>query len=464
MSYRHVVKTIVSLIVFLQLLAGCGGGDDDNASGSSADDDTAVSDDTQSDDDAAPVFQAGAARVDVSPPDGVSLKMGGYGTYFLSENLCRWSTGKHDPLYATAIALDDGKGLPIILVNYDLVGFITTDVVRVQAGIARELSIPPERVVVSASHTHSGPDTVGIWGVMIPPVTGRDEGYLDLAVEDGIQAGVQAFQSRAPARLAFATGIEAEMHYNSNTLDPKRMVDDAMTLMVARALDGEPIATLMSWGCHPMVMGPQSAEISADFLGPYYEFMDEEVGGVNMFVQGPLGASIHPQNPYDPFEYHGDHWGTWQDVENFGRVLADDAQDLIDKAVPTDDTALSLVSAPVYSEVGNLFFVMVARLGLIPRDVPGLGQLGESTITAFSVGPARFATVPGELVPDIGLELRTIMGGEHQFVVNLGMDWTGYIITEKQYHSIAYIYNAILSGGPKVGTALLDAYREIYTP
>ncbi len=459
---KSVLFILLSLTVML-FYTGCQGDDDDDddSSDNATDDDDTQDDD--SDDDQEPAFQLGAARIDVSPADDWPLKMGGYGTYFLLESTCRWSTGTHDPLYATAIAFDDGKGEPIILIHFDMVGVITTDIMKIQDGIAQELGIAPERIVVSSSHTHHSPDGIGIWGVLLPPVPGRDEDFMQTLVDYGVEAGVKAYQARQPAVLSFATGVEADMHYNSNdVLDPGAKTDDAMTLMKVETPDGDPIATLMEWGCHPMVMGPQNTLLSSDFLGPYYRLMDEEVGGINMFVNGNLGASIHPINPYDPFDYTGRDWGTWEDVENFGRVIADDAQELMEETEVATNTNLWLRSIEFESNNDNLFFALVGSLGLIPRDIPAYHKPSTTTITAFAVGPVQFATVPGELVPDIGLILREIMGSEHQFMINLGMDWVGYIMLPEQYTSLAYIYNSLLSPGPLAGRDVIDAYLYMY--
>ncbi|MCZ7585903.1 MAG: neutral/alkaline non-lysosomal ceramidase N-terminal domain-containing protein [Deltaproteobacteria bacterium] len=469
---RFAIMLTVLLAAFAATAAcSCGDDDDDDGNGVASPnpdddiDDDAIDDDA--DDDAfEPRFFAGAARVDTSPPSDWPLMMGGYGLNFISQSFARWSTGVHDPIYATALALQNTGEEPVILIHLDLVGMITTDIVRVQAGVADALDILPERIVLASSHTHHSPDSVGIWGVLLPPVSGRDEAYMDLIVERAIEAGIAAYDSLRPARLFVATGSEPAMHYNSNEvpiLNPSTLIDDAMTFLVARDADGAPIATLMNWGCHPMVMGPQNTEISSDFLGPYYRLMDEEIGGVNMFVNGPLGASIHPINPYDPFDYTGRDWGTWEDVENFGRVLADDAQALAAGAVPVRDTAIDLFSGVFESRNDNLFFALAGALELIPRDIPNWGDVGETTLTTFTLGPdIRFATAPGELVPDLGLAMRAIIGGRHQFIINLGMDWVGYIMTPQQYRNVVYIYNDLLSPGPNAGVDLIAAYEQIY--
>ncbi|MCL4233238.1 MAG: neutral/alkaline non-lysosomal ceramidase N-terminal domain-containing protein [Deltaproteobacteria bacterium] len=461
---------VALLVSFSLLVTSCAGDDDDDDSNEPSGDDDAIADD-DSDDDAADdddlgpagVLQVGAARVDISPAPDVSLKMGGYGLYFLSESMCRWSTGVHDPIYATAIAVEDADGRRVILIHLDVVGLITTDIVRIQQGVSAALAIVPDRVIVSASHSHQSPDTVGMWGVLLPPISGRDEAFIDDMIAGSVQAGVDAYNARREARISFGSSEFADLHYNSNQpLDPQAYTDDAMTMMAATTPEGEPIATLMNWACHPMVMGPQNTLISSDFLGPYYRLMDAEIGGINMFMNGSLGASVHPQNPYAPFPIDGREWGTWEDVENYGRVLADAAQDLFATVEPATDTSVDVRAYWVESKVQNYFFVLTGKWGIIPRDIPNFGENGTTTMTALWIGDVPFATVPGELVPTISTQLRAIMGGEHQFVINLGQDWIGYIITPQQFYHIAYIYNDLLSAGPMTGVALIEQFEKIY--
>jgi len=92
----------------------------------------------------------------------------------------------------------------------------------------------------------------------------------------------------------------------------------------------------------------------------------------------------------------------------------------------------------------------------------GSGEDGETIVTAFSIGDLVFGTVPGEAVPDLGLELRRIMGGEHRFLITLGMDWLGCVMTPEQCGDLRYIYFSVLSVGPESGPTLIEAYNHIF--
>ena len=94
-------------------------------------------------------FSAGVGRAEITPPAGTPL--GGYGA-----RKGRPSTGAHDPLFAKALVLDDGT---------TRVAIVTTDLVGTNAEMKRRVSertgIPPERLLLCASHTHSGPGAYG---------------------------------------------------------------------------------------------------------------------------------------------------------------------------------------------------------------------------------------------------------------------------------------------------------------
>lgn len=448
---------LIGALLALCVMGGCADDDDDDNDDSGADDD-----DDDDNDDNAPSFKAGFARVDITPE--WSVKLGGYGTYFLSENLCRWSTGSHDPLYATSAAFEDPDGEPMIMIFMDSVGMILPDIQEIRDGITARLSIPNERVVVSASHSHGAPDAVGIWGVWLPPVTGRDEDYIDQMVAKAIEAGVAAWEARVPATLETAHGTEPDLHYNpQDVVDPDAITDDNMNFLAAYDLDGQIIGTIMGWGCHPMVMDGRNTLTTADYPGAYYRIMDEEVGGINMYLNSSLGATVHPINLEYGFEITGNTWGTWEDVDNFGRVLADDAQALLAQGAPLQSYKIHAHSRTIYGHMENPLFALVGSLGIIPRQIPELGGYGVSAMTAFSIGDLKFGTVPGELVPDIGLELREIMGGDENFVITLSMDWLGYIMTAEQYRSLLYFYFSILSVGPETGGMIVSEYEDVFS-
>lgn len=112
----------------------------------------------------------------------------------------RRATGIHDDLWARAVAVSDGRQ-KLAIVSVDLIGVFHEDVVK-----ARELlrqRVPGAVLVVSSTHNHEGPDTMGLWG------SGRfssgvDPRYLERVRRAIVEAGAEALSRLKPARLVLA--------------------------------------------------------------------------------------------------------------------------------------------------------------------------------------------------------------------------------------------------------------------
>ena len=413
---------------------------------------------------AADTFMAGFAKVDITPE--VDVMLAGYDVGFFSYDNCRWSTGVHDPLYAHAVAFDDpAGGKAVILVVLDNVGTITNEVVEIQAGIAGALGIAEESVVVSSTHTHHGPDTIGLWGVVLPPMTGRQEDVIDRMVAGAVRAGIDAWEARVPARLEYAVGEEPRYHFNKIFGDPDRTIDSTMTLLAAYDKEDRLLGSVLNWAAHPTLLPGGNTLISSDYPGAYYKHMDEALDGIHMFVNGAVGASIQAL----AVEAGRLKWlfgsTAWEDWDDFGIALMADALLLMAGAVSIEDPTIRLLeSREVHALVENYIFWLAAATELIPREVPPVGEYGTTFMTTFAIGPVTFGTMPGEYVPDYSFAIRDVMGGGAQVIIGLGMDWIGYAITPEQYGKPIYLYETLLCGSRWAGEELMAVYHEIWDP
>ena len=74
---------------------------------------------------------------------------------------------------------------------------------------------------------------------------------------------------------------------------PTDPVDHTLGVIAIDGADGKPIATLVNFACHPVVLGPENLEISADYPGAMMAKVESAIGGQAMFVQGAAG-DINP--------------------------------------------------------------------------------------------------------------------------------------------------------------------------
>ena len=107
-----------------------------------------------------PVFKAGAALVDISPPT-FPIRTAGNLTLTIAEKSLA-------PLNVRAIVLDDGEtAAAIAVIDSCMVDRETLDAAKAIA--ARETGIPPERMLISSTHTHSAPAAYSCHGNDVEP-------------------------------------------------------------------------------------------------------------------------------------------------------------------------------------------------------------------------------------------------------------------------------------------------------
>ncbi|MEX2237019.1 MAG: neutral/alkaline non-lysosomal ceramidase N-terminal domain-containing protein [Dehalococcoidia bacterium] len=213
---------------------------------------------------------AGATAKSLTPPPG--LPMGGYGARQGT------ATGTHDDLMVRTLCLSDGDKEVAIAVC-DFVGVPDHFVRRVRQRIEGELGIPAAAVCVAATHTHSGPSVV---------YSHRLDDYLERSANTVMQAIAKARTDAVPAVLKLATVPLDSIAQNRR--DPAgRLQHEAHLLLAENEDTGMPIATLVNYACHATVLEHDNMEYSADFPGAACAFVERNVGGVGIYLQGCCG-------------------------------------------------------------------------------------------------------------------------------------------------------------------------------
>jgi len=403
----------------------------------------------------------GFGRQDITPRR--PLPLSGYGAYAGKFENARWSQGVHDPLLADALYLRKGED-QLLLIALDLIGLVKPDIDDIRRGIEDRLPISREAVIVSCSHTHHGPDTVGLWGTLFPARSGRDEKYLAWMKQRVIETAVQAAAGARPAQLAVAVGEETELHENIRLDDdPQAPIDHTVTMLVIKDESGKVIGTLTNWGCHPTTEHGQNRLISADWV--YYlrrTLAEEYPGAMHFFVNGSIGGAVQPTRQWVTDRFGSEEGGQgfkWAEAlgTTFGRRVAA----LIPQAKPLEFDRIVIRQAPVLAKHNNLVYEIAKRLGVIKMDLPNLYEPIRTQVTAAQMGSLRIGTMPGEMMPDLGNQIRAALGGESQILVGLGQDWMGYVVDYEKWNDRRYAYEKLLCLGPQLGPNVVKAYRAL---
>lgn len=348
-------------------------------------------------------------------------------------------------LYARVMVLQEGEN-QVAFVAVDFLGFPAVLGDRVRAMVPE---IPPEHILIGASHTHSAPDCYGFPDEEGKP--GCDVEYLNRVVSLTGAALRDAWESRKAARLRIATGEakgQIAFNYYADTLyDPR--------CSVIQAVESESdtvIGTLVNYAIHPEVLGPKQGVVSPDLIGSLWEQIEADAGGMALFINGALGGMVTA----DVRDAEGTHRQTWEECERIGSLLGKEALRIVDSAPFLDDPRIACHTRRVAFPVENEGLKQI--IGLSPI-LPPLEDDGSvvTQVNLVELGDARILTIPGEALPNIGYFLKRKLGGDHQLLFGLTNDAFGYILTKVDWNSFErYGYITRTSLGEMTGEILIE--------
>ncbi len=241
----------------------------------------------------------------------------------------------NDPLYAKALVLKTDSTMAVLItvdaVSIGEIGHISNQYLgNVRAALKADLNIPPESILINASHCH---------GVVSPNV----EQQTILAVKDAMQNLVPVRAGAGTGsenrimenrRLRMSDGSEADVRHAYSLPRDEDVVgigpiDPQIGLLRIDRLDGRPMAAVYNFACHP-IQGVASRGNTADFPAFASRVIEENLGDGVMafFVQGCAGD-------INPVLYKDVHQP--RDSEPFGNMLGLSAMRGL-RAIETEET------------------------------------------------------------------------------------------------------------------------------
>ncbi|HEY0974572.1 MAG TPA: Ig-like domain-containing protein, partial [Solimonas sp.] len=422
-------------------------------------------------------FTAGAAETAAPLAPFGSLCLGGYNT-FCERN----ASAERDPLLVGAIAIggqDGDVAGHLLLVKTTNIGYFVAyklangpnGIYDIRQRIARRVralypdsTLRADQIVVTSDHSHSGPDTIGLWGY-VPP------GYLAALAQAAVDAGVRAYAERQYTRL-YAGRHEGPETQSSYRDGPSDKPDREFRVLYANSAHGRRVATLMNYAPHATVLPSKNTDATGDWTAWAAQEAALRSGGIGLGMVGSLGAM--------------DWRKTGEDAEREAearqrlRTMLDaavaGAAELTDPRVsvrttfvrePLGQPVLALNLAPPVG-AGD-FTVRIERAELPPWNTGG-AVLG-TYAAAARVGDVLLATYPGEPFPELHYALCRDLQSEHcengvsdaRLVFTLGAanDFLGYMVrTQDQYNQALREGLLYLIGCPE--EAVLDALGVDY--
>lgn len=277
---------------------------------------------------------AGVGRKDITPKTGGQLF--GYRPDIYSD-------GINDNLTATAFAFTcgDTKAL-MITVSVCLLDNEIADYFR--NAINEKYNIPKGNILISATHTHTGPSTINMpgWGDIDRPY------YEEILKPQILSAADDAVNSQEEVTVGIGFG-ESKTGINRRPLNILNYADlgqcewgpynPEMTVISFKNNENKIIGNIIHYGCHGTVAG-LSTKISRDWAGIMTDALEKETGAVTAFFNGPEG-DVGPRIS---------NGGTTADityVEEVGSIGAKDAVRIFNSITDYESATLSAITKTV---------------------------------------------------------------------------------------------------------------------
>ena len=384
----------------------------------------------------------GAASTSINPEIGM---------FIAGDKPNRRFTGIHDSIFAKVVVLRKEKEI-LALVTIDCIGLLYPDVQKIRkrtCEIINDTLLTPERVIVASNHIHSGPDVVGIWGPS-QLESGVDSTYMKRMIEGTAQEVKKAFDLMKPAKV-FSTSGEFGEQWVSNICEPKE-IDRSLSTIQFTDTNGENIATLTNFACHPTFYDAVQNEVSADYVGAFYSHLSQSIAGEHLFFQGAIGGWVQPLKEDQSFEVG----------QKRGEELSTEVQRLLKQKKEFLSSNIAFRNEVFELPVSNPGWAQLSAAGVIKRDI---SNTTTTEMAWFRIGEAQFITHPGETPPAYSFASKKLMEDGPKFVIGLGLDAMGYILKPEYFEPNTDLphaeYLTRMSPGSEAGPIVLEKIEKL---
>jgi hypothetical protein len=411
-------------------------------------------------------YCVGVAKVDITPTPAMiasgNLYLGGYGIgpVHPANSVLRHIYSRsiaigvpHNGACPSAARTHQALAHQVVITGDDLQGHFLAyqqgpyGFADMENHIQSTLGIPASHVLIQSTHTHNGPDDLGVWG-------GVPDSYL-AEVTSGTEAAItQAVDTEQLATVRWATADMTGFSNGDTTAGP---IDNTLRMLQATSTStGAVIATMLNYSSHATVYGPLD-EVSPDWPGATATYLEGDQigdpgtgypGSVAVVTVGAMGET-HPSGVPSgdaaekgppassdknyPADYYGDavgHMGI--------AALANPAQ----THVLTGQAQVNGVSSTL-TVVNDNPLLGAEELSPVPgyhvyrADTPpyGAGDVISTEAQMLRVGNLAMMAAPGEPYPSIESTLSKEIGAQVMFPLGLANDQLGYIEQLSDYPS-----------------------------
>lgn len=366
------------------------------------------------------IVKLGVSQINITPE--IPMLMSGYSarkTPF---------TEVHDELYASALFFSSEK-TQVLLITADLIGFSADFIEETKKMISSKIDIPSENIMISAVHNHGGPVTK----TYESDVSETVENYVKVLKEKLTIIAIDASKKVVPFRMGIGKGF-CNMNINRRSKfadgsiglgkNPDGPCDHELTVAKFEDMNNNIMAVLINWPCHATASGGENYKITGDWPGAAARYIEKQAGE-KIVVAITAGASADIDPIYGP-------GNSFKQIEAIGFLVGTEAWKTLTQTatfpVKSLQAAYTTMTFPGKKRGTDDF----------PRATYESGPDVEIRLSGLKIGNLVLAGISGELMTEIGMEVKKQSPYKGTMIVTHCNGASGYICTDKSFSEGGY--------------------------
>lgn len=425
-------------------------------------------------------MKSAAISIDITP--AIGLPMGGN---VRDDNLSR---GTHDHLFCNVIFLEN-EGEKICFLGFDLLGVQYDACRRIKGQIEKKTGISAENIVISATHTHSGPDVTDIFKDRMDDCSVKYLENMAELVSDGVESILVRLEDMRISvskknvyDLSFNRRLvmkEGPMRMNWEGVDPELVdreagpIDPELYVVSIYDAAGKVKAVMVNYTLHPAVLVGKDWLWSRDYINYLDASIKARFGeDVTVFFANGAEGNINHINFRDMNQGRG-----FEEAKRIGELLGEHVNEMLQNAEIVDikNKPLTCISKEIelplrpisIEDIDKAKKLLEERGDIIPslldgvpdeiyaREIIKLSKLQDklikTEIQAVKLGETVIVTLPGEVFVEYGLKIKSISPFSNTLIFGMTNDYLGYIPTQA----------AFTEGGYEIKTAASSKLDEM---
>jgi LmbE family N-acetylglucosaminyl deacetylase len=323
--------------------------------------------------------------------------------------------GVHDPIHARSLVLSDEKE-QIVFISVEVVGLLQDVIEQIKCDLMG-LGFKSSRIFVFSTHTHAGPDTMGMWGPFIGK-SGVNHRYMLFLRQQIVKSVENSLKNMQPVDICYGNKNIKDLIENFR---PVKNIEDTLHIIEFKQ-NSQVIATLWTYPAQPEITDRQNVQISGDYPGLVSSRIEKKIGGIALFGLGLCGSQspIYVEEGYDKLDLMEEKLFSGFDI----------AYKTVSKL---DADSIEIRQREVDLDLENDDFALLQTLSIF--NLPEVKEhVIRSSVSKIRIGNLHIITIPGEPFPGLIKPLLSKYPNEYFVIISHVNDSCGYFIPRNEWN------------------------------